>query len=254
MVLDECHGQHYPAARRYAELYPNCQRHPSATVIVRAARRLYETGSVLPNNHDVGGNYVARNLRNTEEIIRAVERNPETSIQVIAREYGSSYSTVQRILQEEKWHAFHYTRVQQLRPEDYPLRKTFCENFLRRVDRDPRFPSRIIFSDESLFTQEGIFNSHNMHLWSDENPRLTRNRNFQICWKMKIWVGIMESQILGSVILPDILNSETYLEFLKDNLPDFLEEISLFERNKIIFQQDGAGSHNARIVTNYLNQ
>ena len=76
--------------------------------------------------------------------------------------------------------AFHYTRVQQLRPEDYPLRKTFCENFLRRVDRDPRFPSRIIFSDESLFTQEGIFNSHNMHLWSDENPRLTRNRNFQI--------------------------------------------------------------------------
>ena len=71
---------------------------------------------------------------------------------------------------------------------------------------------------------------------------------------MNIWAGIMGTQILGPVILPDILNSETYLEFLRDNLPDFLEEISLFERNKIIFQQDGAGSHNARIVTNYLNQ
>ena len=30
MILGECHGQHYPAARRYAELYPNCQRHPSS--------------------------------------------------------------------------------------------------------------------------------------------------------------------------------------------------------------------------------
>jgi len=32
----------------------------------------------------------------------------------------------------------------------------------------------VIFSDESLFTREGIFNSHNMHLWSDENARVTR--------------------------------------------------------------------------------
>ena len=47
---------------------------------------------------------------------------------------------------------------------------------------------------------------------------------------MNIWAGIMGTQILGPVILPDILNSETYLEFLRDNLPDFLEEIPLFEK------------------------
>ena len=60
------------------------------------------------------------------------------------------------------------------------------------------------------------------------------------------------TQILGPVILPDILNSETYLEFLRDNLPEFLEEIPLFERSKIVFQQDGAGPHNARIVMDYF--
>ena len=53
----------------------------------------------------------------------------------------------------------------------------------------------------------------------------------------------MGTQILGPVILPDILNSETYLEFLRDNLSDFLEEIPLFERSKIVTQQDGA--HNS---------
>ncbi|KAL6417052.1 hypothetical protein ACFW04_013025 [Cataglyphis niger] len=115
----------------------------------------------------------------------------------------------------------------------------FCENFLRNIDREPRYFSRVIFSDESLFTQKGIFNVHNMHFWSEENPRVTRLRNFQT---------------LGPVILPDVLTGRTYVDFLTENLPDFLEDVPLFERNKIVFQQDGAGPHNARIVTNYLNE
>jgi len=156
MALGECHGQHHAAARTYVELYPNRERHPSAPVILGAAQRLHETGSVLPNKHDTGRNRAARNLRNTETVIRAVEQNPETSVRTIAREYGLSYSAVRRILKEKKLHAFHYTRVQHLQPEDYPQRKTFCKHFLREADQDSRFPSRVIFSDESLFTREGM--------------------------------------------------------------------------------------------------
>jgi len=63
----------------------------------------------------------------------------------------------------------------------------------------------------------------------------------------------MGTNILGPVILPDILNGASYLEFLSTNIPDILEEVPLADRNKIIFQQDGAGPHNARVVTNYLN-
>lgn len=254
MALGECHGQHNVAARRYAELYPNRARHPSASTILRAAQRLYETGNILPIKHDVGRDRNARNLRNVETVVRAFEQKPETSIRIIAREHDLSYSTVRRILEEEKLHAFHYTRVQHLRPEDFPQRKIFCENFLRRAAQDPRFPSRVIFSDESLFTREGVFNSHNMHLWSDENPRVTRIRNFQVRWKMNVWAGIMGTEILGPVILPDILTGATYKEFLRENLPEFLEEVPLSERNHIVFQQDGAGPHNARIVTAYLNE
>lgn len=253
MALGECHGQQYPAARRYAELYPN-RRHPSGNVILAAAQRLYDTGSVLPNKHDTGRDRDVRNVRNTERVVRAFEDNPETSIRVVAREHDLSYATVQKILKEEKLHAFHYTRVQHLRPADYPARQTFCENFLRNVDQDPRYSSRVLFSDESLFTQEGIFNVHNMHFWSEENPRVTRLRNFQTRWKINVWTGIMGTEILGPVILPDILTGRTYVDFLTENLSDFLENVPLFERNKIIFQQDGAGPHNARIVTNYLNE
>lgn len=254
MAFGECHGQHNVAARRYAELYPNRQRHPSAAVILGAAQRLYETGNVFPNKRDTGRDRNARTLRNTEAVLRAVEQDSESSTRVIAREHDLSHSTVRRILEEEKLHAFHYTCVQHLLPQDYPSRMLFCQNFLRRADRDPTFPSRVIFSDESLFTQEGTFNSHNMHCWNEENPYVTRIRNFQIRWKLNVWAGIRGTEILGPIILPDILTGAAYLEMLRDNLPEFLEDVPLLERNKIIFQQDGAGPHNARIVTNYLNQ
>lgn len=253
MVLGECQGQYYVAARRYAELYPNRIRHPRPNVILQAAQRLYETGSVLPTKKDTGRHRDARNLETVETVLRAVEQEPESSIRDIAREYKLSFSTVQRILKEEKLHAYHYTRMQHLREEDYPRRKRFCEDFLRRVDEDQEFPSRVIFSDESLFTREGVFNSHNMHAWDEENPRVTRLRNNQVRWKLNVWAGIMGTKILGPVILPERLNGASYVEFLAENLPHFLEEIPLLNRNKILFQQDGAGPHNARIVTNFLN-
>ena len=254
MVLGECQGLPYVASRRYEELYPNRPRHPSGAVILGIAQRFHETGSVLPQKKDCGRNRNARNLRNVETVLRDIEQQPETSIRVIAREHGLSYSTVQRILKEEKLHAYHYTCVQDLREEDYPRRRAFCENFLRRVEDDPEFPSRVIFSDESLFTREGIFNCHNMHAWNDENPRVTRRRNFQVRWKFNVWAGIFGTTILGPAILPDILNGASYVEFLSENLPEFLEDVPLADRNKIIFQQDGAGPHNARVVTNFLNE
>jgi len=111
----------------------------------------------------------------------------------------------------------------------------------------------VIFSDESLFTREGVFNSHNMHLWSDENPRIMRHRSFQTRWKMNVWAGIMGTEILGPVVPPDILTA-TFVDSLRNDLLEFLEEVPLLERNKIVFQQDGAGPHNARIVTDYLNE
>ena len=68
-----------------------------------------------------------------------------------------------------------------------------------------------------------------MHLWSEENPRVTRLRNFQTRWKINIWTRIMGTEILDPVILSDILNSVTYVEFLRNNLPDFLEDFTTRE-------------------------
>jgi hypothetical protein len=70
MALGECHGQYYVAARKYAELYPNRLRQPRPSIILEAAQRLYETGSVLLKKRDPGTQRYARNVRNKETVLR----------------------------------------------------------------------------------------------------------------------------------------------------------------------------------------
>jgi len=116
MALGECHGQYYVAARRYAELYPNRARHPSAPVILRAAQILFETGSVLVNKHDTG-NREARTCGIPRQFYVLSSR-------ILNRVFGSSLESTICLTQLyigycKRLHAFHYTRVQHLRPEDY---------------------------------------------------------------------------------------------------------------------------------------
>lgn len=48
------------------------------------------------------------------------------------------------------------------------------------------------------------------------------------------------------------MTGEKYKELLEQHMGEFLEEVPLADRNKIWWQQDGAGPHNARTVSEYL--
>jgi hypothetical protein len=54
--------------------------------------------------------------------------------------------------------------------------------------------------------------------------------------------------------MPAKLNSIMYNNFLIDDLPELLEDISLNIRQNIMYQQDGAPPHNSRIVRQTLNE
>jgi len=142
-------------------------------------------------------------------------------------------------LKEEKLHIYHYTAPITVACNIYEKKTILRGKYFARISsrraEDPEFPFYVIFSDESLFIREGVLNSHNMHIWDDENPRVTL-RNFQIRWKLNVWAGIMGTKILGPVIPLERLNGALYVKFLVENLPDFLEDVPLLDRNKIIFQ------------------
>jgi hypothetical protein len=49
------------------------------------------------------------------------------------------------------------------------------------------------------------------------------------------------------------LTGDTYLAFLRNELPGFLEDIPLMVRSQMYFQHDGAPSRFSRHVREYLN-
>jgi hypothetical protein len=78
-----------------------------------------------------------------------------------------------------KDYILHLQRVQHLKPEDPPRRIVFCQWLLQKIDEEPNFLSIVLTTDEAGFTRDGVFNSHNTHIWSEENPHQIRERGFQ---------------------------------------------------------------------------
>ena len=40
---------------------------------------------------------------------------------------------------------------------------------------DSFFPAKMLFSNETFFTREGIFNMYSAHMWAEENTHVTRH-------------------------------------------------------------------------------
>lgn len=70
------------------------------------------------------------------------------------------------------------TRVQQLLPTDYERRITFVAHMMVRLDDQPNFLEKIMWTDEARFHNNGTVNHHNNHYWSDKNPHWLNESKF----------------------------------------------------------------------------
>lgn len=147
-------------------------------------------------------------------------------------------------------HPYHFKRVQHLTEADFLPRIQFCQWILANQDILPS----ILWSDESMFTRNGAINIHNIHHWSDENPRVVRRTNFQHRFSVNLWAGIIGDQIIGPIVLPNRLNAEEYFNFLQNDLIDLLPLNVRHEfQQNMHFQHDGAPAHFGRNVRIWLN-
>jgi hypothetical protein len=69
-----------------------------------------------------------------------------------------------------------------------------------------------------------------------------------------VWCGILGDSIIGPCFIDGNLNGQKYTNFLTDELPDLLENISIVRRNRMWFQHDGCPAHNASITRQILDQ
>ena len=77
------------------------------------------------------------------------------------------------------------------------------------------------FSDEANFANTGNVNRHNMHYWSNENPRWMRTVPFHHPWSVNCWCGIFGYHVIGPYFFEGRLTGQVYANSLQNVLSQF---------------------------------
>ena len=110
----------------------------------------------------------------------------------------------------------------------------------------------ILFTDEALFTCNGVNNTRNSHLLDHDNPHGTVESNHQHCFSITVWCSVIGDQLTGLYIFPQCLTGDIYANVLQDELPALLENVPL-QTQQMYYQHDGALAHLSQVVRQYLN-
>lgn len=245
-----CHSNAVEAGRMYFNKYPE-KKQPSTKMFGRLATNLKQYGAFMK---PVSSREKPCNEENENNVLLAVTENPQISVREINHTTGIPKSTAHFILKKQKFHPYKYRICQALKPGDEERRRTFCEWYTRKCQEDENFPHKIIWSDESMVTNNGIFNRRNTHYWSRNNPRLHRTARHQHRFGFSMWVGIFGTQLIGPFFYNHSLTAEHYRNLLECDLEETLDSLPLAKVRNCWFQQDGAPAHNAFIVREYLSQ
>lgn len=185
--------------------------------------------------------------------LACVEIDPTSSTRQIASGIGISPESVRKILHKHKYKSFKYQIHQHLYEGDYQRRLNFCNWYLETERHQPNIKSCILFSDESRFTNMGMFNRNNTRYWATENNHLFRGGAFQERFGINVWLGVIGTRIVGPIFFYGPLNGAQYLHFLQNEIQNFIEVLPV-QHEHVFYQQDGAPPHNARVVTDYLSE
>jgi len=178
-------GNSVLAVVRYQQRFLN-RRIPNRTVFTGVYLALPDTGRL--RGVRIAAERGVNVGVNEEGIVRMVNRSPGTITRRIARRLRVPHTRVWRILHAEGMYPYHLQRVEHLRPGDFAERLNLCKclNGSRHVHR------YIMFTDEAQFNRDDVNNTHNSHVWVDENPHATVESNFQQRFSFRVWCADLE--------------------------------------------------------------
>lgn len=246
LIYGECRKNAVQAQELYQQRYPN-RRHPNRRYFSRLEQRLRREGN--QNNRE---NFIV-NEETEINALALVEITPGMSTREVGSECGISHMTAQRILRKHKYRSRKYQLHQHLYEADHQRRLAYCHWFLGNHYNDINFAKSILYTDESRFTNFGVFNRNNTRYWSKENKHLVRQVNRQERFGFNCWVGIIGERIVGPIFFRYQLTGERYLDLLQNDIEEGLDNLPLETLRTLYFQQDGAPPHNSRAVTQFLN-
>lgn len=231
------------SAAKYLNDYPE-RRQPHRTQFQKVAKHVYEQKNFLNANKHREINEVAE-----INVLAALEVNNLASSRELSLMAGTSAMTTLRVLHKNKYKPYHKRCGHTLNGDQDPIRRiNFCRWFINQKEENEEFPRTILWTDESKFTNCGIFNRHNEVLWRQENPHLLQEIRPQVKFGFNVLCGIYDNQVVGPFIYNSNLTGQRYLQILQNEMQDALEQLPLLQLRKIRwFQQDGAPAHNSHI-------
>ncbi|KAJ8950914.1 hypothetical protein NQ318_008352 [Aromia moschata] len=145
--------------------------------------------------------------------LACIEVDPTTSVRQIAANIGIGRESVRNILKKHKFKPFKYQVHHHLYEADHQRRLEFCNWFM--VQQRPNLSRFILFSDESRFTNLGMFNKNNSRYWARENPHLFRQGAFQERFGVNVWMGVIGTRIVGAIFFEKSTNSRPVFTVFK---------------------------------------
>uniref|UniRef100_A0AAX7TD99 DUF4817 domain-containing protein n=1 Tax=Astatotilapia calliptera TaxID=8154 RepID=A0AAX7TD99_ASTCA len=230
-------------------------RHPTRPPISHATvskllAKFRETGSVL-DSAICGRKKIVTNEETSVGVLASFSKSPQRSTRRMSLESGISRTSLRRILATHKWHPYKLQLMQHLNEDDPDRRTEFAEWAKQKLEQDPQFTQKILFSDEANFYVNGEVNKQNHRHWSDTNPHWMDPSKTVGMTKVMVWCGIWGTTIVGPFFINGNLKATGYLKLLHDDVfPSLCSEAGTFPE---FFQQDGAPPHYGCQVRAFLD-
>ncbi|KAJ8959871.1 hypothetical protein NQ318_011606 [Aromia moschata] len=138
--------------------------------------------------------------------LACIEVDPTTSVRQIAANIGIGRESVRNILKKHEFKPFKYQVHHHFYEAGHQRRLEFCNWFM--VQQRPNLSRFIHFSDESRFTNLGMFNKNNSRYWARENPHLFRQGAFQERFGVNVWMGVIGTRIVGPIFFENPLTAD----------------------------------------------
>lgn len=205
IIYGECDKVLTRTCDMFALRYPDKPK-PSRDTLNRLIENCKNFGSFKPKQERVKP--ITNDEGNEITILAYFRVYPNASLRDAEREIGLPKSSIANILHKHNFKPYSIHLVQNLKQTDFQRRINFCEFILIKNQEDENFLKNIIWSDESKFTKNGLFNRHNSHYWSDTNPHCVRERGFQTSWQFNVFCAVRNNSIVMLKFYDNNLNGK----------------------------------------------
>lgn len=120
---------------------------------------------------------------------------------------------VHRVLKRKNQHPFSVAKIHALKPEDHARRVEYANWALQKISVDRNFLTSVIWTDESLFTRNAMWNRRVVHHWAPKrhNPHVGRELSHRTRWSINVWAGIRGNDIIGPVFINGSRNGQMWI-------------------------------------------